>query len=500
MEKIRKDHFNNPVVIILLVILIGFGGYFLFTKNNNSKVSNYYLEHGNFSVYFPKEPTYSVLNNTQIVEGGGYLSVDDYLFKIDGTTRNELDVGHTSSPFANSNLTPEENLKKEVNFTVNSGNGKLIDSSLTTFNGFPAIDYSGFNSEAQLYEVGRDILKDGDLYSLTYLYPSGQEDKNLEDAFFNSLKFGKSGNDKTIKSTGNSPSKMIFYIQSDSTNIHNCAASSCEIVGTYKINTGIALPYATVSDLPQWVDISEAYGSPAYVSKTTLATSKAPLIKKVSASTPAPVITSTPLSLPDIIKQWRSRTVYIECTWTYSDTGATYLQASGSGLAMEYSDGQISFLTNKHVLDDGKGYGPSKCLSKLPDDDTVYTSTLSDEYVSKDSSDWGYLNITNPDAHLKELVGTSFNYCTTKASIGESVVILGYPSYGTSFYDITATEGIISGYDGQYYTTSAKIEHGNSGGLAIHEKNNCYLGIPTGVVTGGFESLGRILDVKNIFK
>lgn len=500
MKKINKNHFNNPVVIILsiiIIILIGLGGYFLFGQNIKPKTQNYYLEHGDLSVYFPGQPTYSVFTNMQITEGGGYLSIDDYLFKIDGTTTNALDVSHTSSPFANSNLTAEENLKKEVDFTLNSGNGKLTYSSPTTFNGFPAIDYRGFNSEAQIYEVGRDILKDGDLYSLTYVFPSGQEDKKLEDTFFNSLRFEKSKNDKIIKSIGTPSSKMIFYIQSDSTSVHNCATSSCEIVGTYKINTGIDLPYATVGDLPQWVDISEAYGSPAYVSKTALATSKAPLIKKVSTSVSVPKPTS--LSLPDIIKQWRLRTAYIECTWT-SNTGEIYLQASGSGLAMKYSDGQISFLTNRHVLDDGKGYGPSKCLSKLPDDDTVYTSTLNDEYISKDSSDWGYINITNPDAHLKELVGTSLNYCTTKASIGDSVVILGYPSYGTSFYDITATEGIISGYDGQYYTTSAKIEHGNSGGLAIYEKNNCYLGIPTGVVTGGFESLGRILDVKNIFK
>ena len=52
-----------------------------------------------------------------------------------------------------------------MDFSVNSGYGKLIDSSLTTFNGFPTIDYRGFNSEGQLYEVGRDILKDGDLRS-----------------------------------------------------------------------------------------------------------------------------------------------------------------------------------------------------------------------------------------------------------------------------------------------------------------------------------------------
>jgi hypothetical protein len=82
------------------------------------------------------------------------------------------------------------------------------------------------------------------------------------------------------------------------------------------------------------------------------------------------------------------------------------------------------------------------------------------------------------------------------------MVILGYPVYGTgagtytsvfSTIEITATEGIISGMDEIYYTTSAKIDHGNSGGLAIDENNDCYIGIPTAAIEGQIESLGRIL-------
>ena len=99
-------------------------------------------------------------------------------------------------------------------------------------------------------------------------------------------------------------------------------------------------------------------------------------------------------------------------------------------------------------------------------------------------------------ASIQEL----FYYCQKKASIGDSLIVLGYPSYGADYSEITATEGIVSGYDGEYYTTSAKIEQGNSGGVAILQKDNCYLGIPTAVRLGAFESLGRILDVKYIFQ
>ncbi len=91
------------------------------------------------------------------------------------------------------------------------------------------------------------------------------------------------------------------------------------------------------------------------------------------------------------------------------------------------------------------------------------------------------------------------NLCeaNTKAPIGGKVIILGYPGIGSP-EGITATEGIISGYDGDYYITSAKIEHGNSGGVAVLVNNNCYLGMPTFVAVGTIESLGRILDVNVI--
>ncbi len=61
---------------------------------------------------------------------------------------------------------------------------------------------------------------------------------------------------------------------------------------------------------------------------------------------------------------------------------------------------------------------------------------------------------------------------------------------------MTVTEGIISGFDENYFITSAKVEQGNSGGAAISLKNNCYLGTPTFSTKGNLESLARILDVK----
>ncbi|KKR76010.1 MAG: hypothetical protein UU20_C0036G0011, partial [Parcubacteria group bacterium GW2011_GWE2_40_8] len=51
-----------------------------------------------------------------------------------------------------------------------------------------------------------------------------------------------------------------------------------------------------------------------------------------------------------------------------------------------------------------------------------------------------------------------------------------------------------------YYVTSAKIEFGNSGGIAVSTKNNCILGIPTFVKAGQIETLGRVLSTEAMFE
>ena len=83
-------------------------------------------------------------------------------------------------------------------------------------------------------------------------------------------------------------------------------------------------------------------------------------------------------------------------------------------------------------------------------------------------------------------------YCKTVPNLGDPVIMLGFPAIGSPT-GVTVTQGIISGYDGDYFITDAKIDHGNSGGVAINLDGNCYLGLPTWAATGEIESLARIL-------
>ena len=83
-------------------------------------------------------------------------------------------------------------------------------------------------------------------------------------------------------------------------------------------------------------------------------------------------------------------------------------------------------------------------------------------------------------------------------SIGDHISVLGYPGIGGE--SLTVTDGIVSGFEfrsgERYVKTSAKIDQGNSGGIAIMD-SGCVVGIPTYVKTQ-IESIGRILDLKNL--
>jgi S1-C subfamily serine protease len=195
--------------------------------------------------------------------------------------------------------------------------------------------------------------------------------------------------------------------------------------------------------------------------------------------------------LPTIISQWRPIVSRIECKW-YSTDGKLAADSYGSGIIFSNS-----ILTNEHVLK-YNNQAPWTCNVTFPGTNESYTIT----YDGKSGTfkeigflkgwDLGLVMVNNPSSYLKSISGIP-NYCKTRASVGDEVVILGYPSIGSAV-DITATEGIISGYEDTYYITSAKVDHGNSGGAAILVKDNCYLGVPTYVVGGELESLARILD------
>lgn len=200
------------------------------------------------------------------------------------------------------------------------------------------------------------------------------------------------------------------------------------------------------------------------------------------------------VDLSSIISSWRPRVALIKCQWVFSN--GMSVSGSGSGVLFYGASSGAKLITNGHVVTYG-AYTPSKCTVKFPDDATVYTVTESNITLASGGIDAAFIDIPTPSAYLRSLALSGGNKCSVAPAIGDSIAILGYPSIG-SVTDITATDGIVSGNDGNYFITSAKVERGNSGGAAILSKNNCYLGIPSFVDLGSIEALARILDQRVI--
>lgn len=219
-----------------------------------------------------------------------------------------------------------------------------------------------------------------------------------------------------------------------------------------------------------------------------------PKIGNLAYAEPSRVPTNSgAYSVAEIVSGWQNRVAQVSCTNADGD------EMSGTATLVSFPQGLMA-VSNDHVIDDGSGYWPSVCV--------VGVYGLGGRVVSYDSSrftsfrnyglDYAQVNLENPDYSSDD--GTfdivANNYMpicsSSEVGIGDEIVILGYPWNGSQS-SVTASRGIVSGYDDDYYVTDAKIEHGNSGGAAILMKKNCWLGIPTAALVGGVESYGRIL-------
>lgn len=182
----------------------------------------------------------------------------------------------------------------------------------------------------------------------------------------------------------------------------------------------------------------------------------------------------------------------------------------GSGTLLT-NDGLI--LTNNHVIS-----GAKICFVTIPDPITgkpmeMYTAIpipvekiseeydiavlmINDVYTDEEGYTWGkypntFFAFKEPDI-CKDV----------QWALGEQIKIYGYPS--TSYnYNLTITDGIISNFDDDgYILTSAKIDTGNSGGLAVNN-NGCIVGIPSAVLKGDYQNLGVIISsdiIDNFFE
>jgi S1-C subfamily serine protease len=66
--------------------------------------------------------------------------------------------------------------------------------------------------------------------------------------------------------------------------------------------------------------------------------------------------------------------------------------------------------------------------------------------------------------------------------------------------DLTVTEGIVSSIDSDgSILTSAKVDAGNSGGLAVDQRG-CMVGVPSAVQEGKFQNLGVVIPTARVLE
>lgn len=185
--------------------------------------------------------------------------------------------------------------------------------------------------------------------------------------------------------------------------------------------------------------------------------------------------------------------------------------SGGSGTILS-EDGII--LTNSHIIPQDEvelHVDELGCIVVLPNPDTgqpqdyywaepfVYPG-LSDDY------DLAFLSIYGAyyDEEIQEYLGEyprkfptfdDTTKCTNEnVKLGEPVRIYGYPAISGG-YSLTITDGLVSSFPGDgLIITSAKISHGNSGGLAVDE-NGCMIGVPSLINYDEMESFGIIYSM-----
>ncbi|MEX2054482.1 MAG: serine protease [Candidatus Colwellbacteria bacterium] len=217
----------------------------------------------------------------------------------------------------------------------------------------------------------------------------------------------------------------------------------------------------------------------------------------------------TTVSTGALINQFAPAVVRLVCL----DNSTTGSLQQGSGVLFSGSPpgGSTSYYvqTSSHVVETSDGSASSCVIEVYPNQANF------ENYIEYESTGYSIINsgidlaYIVPEESTGSRAGTlgalavyalsssQTNICVS-VDIGDHVSVLGYPKIGGK--SLTVTDGIVSGFEirnGQRYTkTSAKIDQGNSGGIAIKD-SGCVIGIPT-YIQAQNESIGRILDLRNL--
>ncbi|MFZ2038624.1 MAG: DUF2116 family Zn-ribbon domain-containing protein [Minisyncoccia bacterium] len=195
-------------------------------------------------------------------------------------------------------------------------------------------------------------------------------------------------------------------------------------------------------------------------------------------------------------------------------SGKTDKDDSGGSGTILTEEGLI--LTNAHIIPKGAEDTVS-CLVILPNPTTGSPDEIYTAYpivIPEISEQYDLAFVKVDDVFYDHEEGKAYGeypkifpaydpnkYCKKgDVKLGESVRIYGYPAISGG-YALTITDGVVSSLilDEGLIFTSAKISHGNSGGLAV-DQYGCRIGVPSMVNGDDYESLGIIISNNLIYE
>lgn len=132
---------------------------------------------------------------------------------------------------------------------------------------------------------------------------------------------------------------------------------------------------------------------------------------------------NTEADTSSIVAQWQGSIGLIHCFGGKFGAG----QTSGSGVAFQFSDvPNPVVITNKHVLTDEWGYSMNNCLVSFYGNPKLYANNSN--IVLASFEDFGTIELSDYDNYVKEIsYFSSVRYCINSPSLGDKILILGYP-------------------------------------------------------------------------
>jgi S1-C subfamily serine protease len=196
--------------------------------------------------------------------------------------------------------------------------------------------------------------------------------------------------------------------------------------------------------------------------------------------------------------------------------------SSGSGTLWTFKEVPYAVVTNYHVVKDA-----SRCVISITNAANATTGifSLKGEILTfNKNTDEAILTIgssisnTSVPVQNYDYALATLRKCPSLMPVGTPAVVIGYPAYAKRDSTLTietmgtvnviyrtVTNGIISGYDTSQagdanYFVSAKIDNGNSGGMALAKDKDglCVLGLPTWLTVGNYETQGLVQNITNV--